>query len=324
MSGLDPRVRRALRVTGDVLRALDGLHRAGVAHGGVFPGAVVIRGDRGTLRPPSGPVPPEYRDPERARALLRDPSGARRATAREDVYGAGALLYQLLEGGPPPCGPGSRLTRPAPPGVAFLLARSLSDGAARYPDPPAMRRDLDVLLRRPESPPERLPSFSGGRPAARPDLVPFEVRTARRRRYPAVIVAILLAGGIAVRAGLLDPAPGSPPGFEDLLASYRAALDDRLRAAGEGLPADAPLLLVADARVPGDVPWPVLDDPGLAWAAGEVLRRGGGAAEVHAALLRARPEADPPVVLWLSPGGGPDETRVVLCYRGVALSSPSP
>jgi hypothetical protein len=321
VNGAGQGTRRALRVTADVVRALSRLHRSGVSHGGVWPGAVEIRGDRAALRPPAGPVPPEYRDPERGRELLRDPSRAGKAGPREDVYGAGALLYTLLSGGPPPCGPASRLTRPAPTGVAFVVARALADGATRYPDLRAMRADLDALLRRPETAPEALPSFAGGPVARPPRLVPFAVRAARRRRWPAALAMVLLAGGLVVRAGLLDPRPPPPPDLSAVVASGRAVLGERLGAAGESFPPDLPLLLVADVPLPGPVPGPVLEAPDLSRRAGRILRQGGSAAELHAALRAARPGEDPPPVLWVAPGRRAGATRVVLSYRGVSIEA---
>ena len=89
----------ALRRTAVLLGDLARLHRKGRFHGGVCPGAIRSGAFGISLRPPGWCEPPvDYRDPERARDLLRDPKAARRARPRNDLFGIGALLYSW----PPP------------------------------------------------------------------------------------------------------------------------------------------------------------------------------------------------------------------------------
>ncbi|MHC4472671.1 MAG: hypothetical protein ACYS99_17105, partial [Planctomycetota bacterium] len=133
LAGLEGRdALRALSWTEDVLGTLDRLHAGGALHGGVCPEAVRIGAGGARLAPPGAVVPPlEFRDPERERGRVRDGRDHPAAEPRHDLFGAGATLYSIFDGGPPPCGPASRFTRPAPGAVAYVVARAMADGPAR-------------------------------------------------------------------------------------------------------------------------------------------------------------------------------------------------
>ncbi|MCS6797833.1 MAG: hypothetical protein NZ898_04785 [Myxococcota bacterium] len=182
----------AVRVLRGVLRGLCAAHRAGIAHLDVGPTNVLLVERDGVLATKvvglgvasllgalrslettgptgraSGPDGPRYQAPE-----VRERAGS----ARSDVYGAGALLWRMLHGEPPP--------RALPPddGIDPLLAlarRALEpDPAARPADARAMLDALDELgLVRPSVPPARtstppvVPSQPGHAPKAAPEPV---------------------------------------------------------------------------------------------------------------------------------------------------------
>jgi len=333
MAGLDERdVLRALEWTGDVLRDLERLHRAGALHGGVCPAAVTVRGGRARLAPPGATVPPiEYRDPQRERERIRDD---RRLPAepRHDVYGVGALLFCILDGGPPTCGPASRPTRPAADAVAYVAARAMAEGSVRYPTARAMREDVSRILRAAKASglgavkPEDLPGFSGPvAPAPRP-LVSFQVRERRGRRRTRGIVALsllLVFGSWAFRSLSGGPTtearePARRAGVQGLADEWRERLGDRLRATGERLhPGAVPLVVVSDVPVPRHLGWPLHPSGSLAAAVRAVLREDVEAREVHEVLLaRVGPDTTP-AVLWLRGG------RATLFYRTLRFDSPS-
>ena len=193
----------------DVVIALGRLHRFRDFHGSVSPDTVRIGAAGAKLLPPTGiEPPPEYRDTERGRWILKDTKSADSARPRHDVYGAGALLFHLLEGGAPTCGHAVPFTRTVPPAAAYIVSRAMAEGDARYETMVAMLADLDRFLallkaKQPdEIKVEDMPSYSGGsRPEAK-QLVPFEVRERREkrvrpwRRLLAFLLVLVITAGI--------------------------------------------------------------------------------------------------------------------------------
>lgn len=155
-------VARAVKVTRDVLRALEHAHAVGVLHLDVKPSNVLIRGERALITDFGFAKDlaltaitadqqllgtPNYMAPEQFQGVRTD--------HRSDLYGAGALLYHALTGEPPY---GSQVLRfltgddrvalaPLPDEAAWLtpiLQRSLArDAGHRFPHASAM---LDALL----------------------------------------------------------------------------------------------------------------------------------------------------------------------------------
>lgn len=326
----------------DVLRQLDRLHARGRFHGEVSPAAIRV-GPRGArlLRPGDTTAPSEYRDPIRAREMLRDPEAARAATAAHDVYGVGASLYAAVEGGPPGCGHASAFTRPVPEAFAHVVYRALADGAGRYPTAAAMRDDLSRLSRLlavgdGPVPAAKLPGFAGGTAPAPESLRPWRPRESSRRREVLVRVAVLLllvAGGVAtvLRHGPgagAEGAPGEtatanapaaapdPTGLPAVLDGFRDHLGELLAATGRTFDArDVPLVVVSEGPVPAGLDWPVHPSRALTERAAAALHDGVTAAEVRDAMLAAVPGDDLPAVLWLTDG------RARLYYSGIGLEA---
>ncbi|MEZ0069776.1 hypothetical protein ABIA32_005823 [Streptacidiphilus sp. MAP12-20] len=165
---------QALRITADLLDALDHAHRHGMIHRDVKPANVMVADD-GTVKlmdfgiarsmdasaqqtlTAAGMVvgTADYLSPEQARGEPVD--------ARTDLYSVGCLLHELLTGEPPLTAatpldtiwrriredaPAPSLLAPAlSPAVDALVARALArDPAQRYPDAATMRDAVTAVL----------------------------------------------------------------------------------------------------------------------------------------------------------------------------------
>ena len=152
------------RLGADWADALAALHRAGLLHRGLRPGALLVGEDgRGRLddlsrcRPVDGPEEPRAT----AEALAPECAGGASATERADQFALGACLYEALLGAPPLLGRDAAERRPAlleaafrgpdamdrrlPPWLDRALRRCLDpDPEARYPDLEALARALEA------------------------------------------------------------------------------------------------------------------------------------------------------------------------------------
>jgi serine/threonine protein kinase len=204
-------------------RALAAAHEAGLVHRDVKPQNLLLRTDgvlklgdfgvavgiEGTRLTMAGTVlgTAAYLAPEQARG--------EDVTAAADVYGLGAVLYELLTGRPPR-NPATlaELTRTdtiptpqdAPPDLARIVMRCL---AAAPEDRPAsaaeVARELAATIPEPQTLP--LP----GHPSLRATEIKAPAPSARRRPRTAVLLAV--AAAIAVAGGVVAAftTGGSPP-----------------------------------------------------------------------------------------------------------------
>jgi hypothetical protein len=343
-------IERVLGWTRDVLVALEKLHRFRDFHGAVSPETVNIGPMGARLQPANGTeAPPEYRDPERGRFVLKDTKNARTAEPRHDVYAAGALLFHLLEGGPPTCGTAAPFTREVPEAAAYIVGRAMADGEGRYPDAGVMRKDVDRLLeliRRGgnlTAAAGDLPSFAGGVPPKARQLVPFGVRQEREkrtrpfRRFLVFLLILVIVGGIIYHefpgdepSGTADPAAtpmarAGPKTLDDLLVLWRARLDDRLRAAGEHLAQIAvPLIVVSDVDLEPLESWPVYPSHRLTEKVRGILESGATPEELQTRLLDLVGEDTLPAVLWITEEQATGHLRVRLIYRTLVLDADLP
>ncbi|MFM1824375.1 MAG: hypothetical protein RI967_2641 [Planctomycetota bacterium] len=190
----------------EVVATLGEWHAQGLLHKDVKPENVIVHEGRATLVD-LGLVTPiastmtltthgteYYRDPELVRQAMRGARVAEVDAARFDLYGAGALLYFVLEGTFPAHGVLSAFRRPSPPCLQWIARRAMAEFDQRYPDAGAMLADLDHAL-------------AGGDPAAvRPaDLPSMRAQAERDREAEMSEERRFLAAGSA------PTAPPPPP-----------------------------------------------------------------------------------------------------------------
>ncbi len=227
-------VSRAVRVAIQIAEALEQAHGLGLVHGGLRPDNVVLSGADETValmhfgfdrllgsigrgrRHPPGADDRVYQAPEQA-------SG--KATVRSDVYALGALLHEMLTGGPPPLP--SRLRgrprplreqrRDIPESLDALVTRALHPSPRRRPATiSAMCTDLWAEM----SP--------YGRPVLPDTRAPWS--RAVRRRPLLLVAAVLGAGTLTVASGALTVWLGLAGG-PDVAPTQRT--EDPLRRARE-------------------------------------------------------------------------------------------
>ncbi|MGE0711392.1 MAG: serine/threonine-protein kinase [Planctomycetota bacterium] len=219
-TGLAPR--RAAELVRDLADALESVHQAGILHRDLKPSNVILREDGipvlldfGVARDANaermtrtGVVlgSAAYMAPEQARGTR-----STELDARVDVYGLGAILYELLAGQPPFCGAGLQVLRqvikqdPPWPGSlrpevpaaldAVVRVAMSKDPAARYPSAGALRDELARFL-------------AEGRVEARP-------RPSRPRAALWAGAAVALAALIGGGALLTRRQEGPPPSPTD-------------------------------------------------------------------------------------------------------------
>jgi hypothetical protein len=147
-----------------------------------------------------------FRDPEMVRLAVKGKRVKDVEAVRFDIYSAGAVMYLLLDGSFPACGPLSRISRPVPMALSWITSRAMAEGDKRYPTVAAMRADLEAVIARAEEggfeaiPVSALPSFAGFDGAAGPTPPePFEVGRSTPRMAPPRLVPVHDDPGYASR-----------------------------------------------------------------------------------------------------------------------------
>jgi len=259
--GVEPR--QAARWARDLADAVAAVHAAGVLHRDLKPENVIVRPDgipvlldfglareaaaAGQLtRTGQAMGTPAYMSPEQARG-----ESPRTLDARTDVYGLGAILFELLAGRPPFTGASlmsvllavaqdeprwpSADRADVPRELEAIVRRAMAkDRAARFPDAAALRDALDGFLAEDAAQPAR-----GG-----------ERRTAAALAVVAGAVFAAVAALVAARVAS-RPALAESPAAEAVAAPGRAAPS---AAAPEPAAARAPA--AAPSPVPGPGPAP--------------------------------------------------------------------
>lgn len=225
----------------DLVRTLDRYHGEGLWHKDVKPDNIIIHDgsahlvDFGLVSSLRSAMTltthgTEYfRDPEMVRMAMRGVKVHEVNGAKFDVYGAGAVLYFMLENTFPGHGGLSRFERPAPEALRWIVRRAMADYGQRYETAAEMLGDLETVARSSDPwamTPAMLPSMGGrdvdrsvdGRAAASDtEVVPGGTTSppppppppppphGTRRRTPARIPAAARASGApaspAMRAG---------------------------------------------------------------------------------------------------------------------------
>lgn len=247
-AGLD---RKALtKIVGyatDLCATLERFHSEGLWHKDIKPTNLLVSGDRlqvvdlGLVTPLASALTltthgTEYfRDPELVRLAMRGVKVHEVDGVKFDLYSAGAVLFSMLENSFPAHGSLSRLTKPVPDALAWIVRRAMCDVNQRYGSAREMGRDLAVVLASGDPfgvRPADLPSFRRGSddeaaasrraglaaaPAAAPraqrvgstedrrplsdSIVPPTAGTARRRRRRGMLAALALVGMVVCMAG---------------------------------------------------------------------------------------------------------------------------
>jgi serine/threonine protein kinase len=169
----------------DLLVALDTYHNAELWHKDVKPDNIIIDGhdkdakahlvDFGLVTPMRSAMTltthgTEYfRDPELVRQALRGVKVHQIDGSKFDVYGAGAVMFSMIENSFPAHGGLSQLTKRCPEALRWIVRRSMAEYDRRYPSAAAMLADLRVVMAADDPfkiKPIDLPSVSQGDVAA--------------------------------------------------------------------------------------------------------------------------------------------------------------
>jgi Protein kinase domain len=153
----DKRLRLALGFVADLLKTLDRYHQGGLWHKDVKPDNIIVEGeaahlvDFGLITPLRSAMTltthgTEYfRDPEMVRLALKGVKVHEVDGTRFDVFGAGAVLYAVLEDAFPAHGVLSPMTKPSPEALKWVVRRAMTDYDRRYASASAMLADVEAV-----------------------------------------------------------------------------------------------------------------------------------------------------------------------------------
>ncbi|MFO0827131.1 MAG: hypothetical protein U0572_03190 [Phycisphaerales bacterium] len=152
-------LREGLGYASDLVATLARYHEGGLWHKDVKPDNIIVHGghahlvDLGLVTPLRSAMTltthgTEYfRDPEMVRQALRGVRVHQVDGAKFDVYGAGAVLYFLLENTFPAHGGLSSFSRRSPESLRWIVRRAMADYHQRYSSARAMLDDLNAVSR---------------------------------------------------------------------------------------------------------------------------------------------------------------------------------
>jgi hypothetical protein len=216
-------LQQALGYAADLLRTLDTYHKGGLWHKDVKPDNIIVDAtsahlvDFGLVTPLRSAMTltthgTEYfRDPELVRLALKGVKVHQVDGAKFDVYGAGAVLFSMIENSFPAHGGLSQLSRRCPEALRWIVRRAMTDYDKRYASAAAMLADLDFVRLAPDPyavKPVDLPSMRGVEAPARAeeravDEPAVEVVAESVRRSPEPAGAAIGAPGFG--AGAVGP-----------------------------------------------------------------------------------------------------------------------
>lgn len=221
----DQRLRHALGMVSDLLTTLDTYHRGGLWHKDVKPDNIIVDGHRAHLVD-FGLVTPlrsamtltthgtEYfRDPEMVRMALRGMKVAEVDGTRFDIYGAGAVLYSVIENQFPAHGVLSQINLRCPEAVRWIIRRAMTDYDKRYASAGAMLRDLEAVRLAADPMSVKagmLPSMRDGEVAAVAEPV-YDPVIEQVRREPAPQMAAAVIPPMPPPLPQANPVPGRTP-----------------------------------------------------------------------------------------------------------------
>jgi hypothetical protein len=276
-------LKKVLELQRSLVRTLQRYHRAGLWHKDVKPENILV-GDDGVHLVDIGLVTPlasamtltthgtEYfRDPELVRQAMRGVKVHEVDGTKFDVYGAGAVLFFMLENTFPAHGGLSSFEKKSPEGIRWIVRRAMADYARRYESAAAMLEDIEFVLSSPDVTavrPADLPSMQGQTPT--PVHTSVEPIAAPIRRGPStghgpfaprtpvlsqlaglvVLVAVIIVGVQVVQSVAPDrPLSGTTAAEEGDVSSWPRPTGPVLMIRDRSLAADAEMARVASGLV---------------------------------------------------------------------------
>jgi len=238
-SGLgDAQLRSAMTYIADLLTVLEFYHRGGLWHKDVKPDNIIVCDGRAHLVD-LGLITPlrsamtltthgtEYfRDPELVRMALRGAKVHEVDGVKFDVYGAGAVLFSVIENSFPAHGGLSQISKRCPEPLRWVIRRAMAEMHQRYPTAGAMLADLRAIIAAPDPNvlrPADLPSMrEGGAAAVAFDAAAEMPRVNPGAHSPFAGDASAVGVGVAARGHGRHRATPSGKTASEQLASARA------------------------------------------------------------------------------------------------------
>jgi serine/threonine protein kinase len=242
----------------DLVATLDHYHRAGLWHKDIKPDNIIVSSadnrahlvDFGLLTPLRSSMTltthgTEYfRDPEMVRMALRGVKVADVDGAKFDLYGAGAVLFSIIENSFPAHGALSPVTKRCPEVLKWIIRRAMTDYDKRYPSASVMLSDLQAVANAPDPfalRPAQLPSIAASDSDA---SVAFNVPPAAAEPFDLSRAADAAFGAPAAQRltppplpPLNTPVPPPPPIPQVTPISARLPASEQLRRARERIAA---------------------------------------------------------------------------------------